>query len=54
MISHPGGDLELNQGILIGRDMSGRIRVLVHLSAPVYDLLKFAHRHCTRWIRLDI
>ena len=53
-ICHAGGDLELDQGLLIVRDMSGQIRILAHQSTMVYDLLKFAHRHCTRWIRLDI
>ncbi len=49
-----GSDSSLDKGLIIVRDMSGKIRILAHRGVGVYDLLKFAHRHCTRWIRLDI
>lgn len=53
-VCNKGRDLSLDQGLIIVRDRSGKIRILAHKSTSVYDLLKFAHRHCTRWIRLDI
>ena len=41
-------------GIVIARDEEGKTRLFGHEEADVYRLLKFAHRYCTRWVRLDI
>lgn len=44
----------MEQGLVIARDLDGKIHILAHDHVDLYRLLKFANRHCTRWIRLDI
>ena len=50
----PSCNVPIDQGILITRDQDGKVHILAHDHVDTYRLLKFAHRHCTRWIRLDI
>lgn len=47
-------DVRIEQGLLILRDLDGKVFVVAHDHVDVYRLLKFAHRQCTRWVRLDI
>lgn len=44
----------LSEGLLIIRDEKGALFAFAHDHLDPYPLLKFAHRHCTRWVRLDI
>ena len=47
-------DTPVADGMIILRDTSGEVHVFAHDSVDCHRLLKFAHLHCTRWIRLDI
>ncbi len=47
-------DTPIDQGMVIVRDADGKVHIFAHDNVDHYRLLKFAHRHCTRWIRLDI
>jgi len=44
----------LEAGLLVLRTLDGQIRAVAHRGLNVRSLLVFAHRHCTRWIRLDL
>jgi hypothetical protein len=46
--------MHVDFGIVIARDGQGKTRLFAHEGVDVYRLIKFAHRHCTRWVRLDI
>ncbi len=45
---------KIDRGLLIYRDLSGRICILSHCGRKGKKLLETAHRFCTRWVRLDI
>lgn len=44
----------LFEGLIIYRDIEGSIFAWAHDHLDAYPLIKFAHRHSTRWVRLDI
>lgn len=44
----------IDRGLVITRDSQGKVHMFCHEDMDKYSLLKFAHRFCTRWIRLDI
>jgi hypothetical protein len=45
---------QVDEGLIVARDAQGKVRVFAHEGQDLFALLKFAHRYCTRWIRLDI
>ncbi|MDR3089625.1 MAG: hypothetical protein LBU39_07405 [Desulfobulbaceae bacterium] len=53
-IGHDQGQEQLAQGLLICRDLSGRVRLFAHPAINVKKLLEATNRFCTRWVRLDI
>lgn len=44
----------LSEGLIIYRDIESSIFAWAHNHLDTYPLIKFAHRQCTRWVRLDI
>lgn len=52
---HAAGEtIELCGGMVVCRDTSGAMYVLVQAGQNSKKLLEAAYRYCTRWIRLDI
>lgn len=47
-------DTPIDEGMIIVRDTEGKVHIFAHDNVDHYRLLKFAHRYCTRWVRLDI
>ncbi len=45
---------QVEKGLVITRSAEGKVMAFVHEGQDAKGLLKFAHRYCTRWIRLDI
>ena len=45
---------ELSGGLVISRDLAGKLHILVHPRQNRKKLLETAYRYCTRWVRLDI
>lgn len=44
----------MGNGLIIVRQYSGIISILIHQELKAKPLLEAAHRYCTRWVRLDI
>jgi len=44
----------LREGVVIARDMDGKIHIITHDTADTMRLVRFANRYCTRQVRLDI
>jgi len=53
-IRHGQDEQRLERGLVICRDHEGGLRLLAHEEMNVKKLLEATHRHCTRWVRLDI
>lgn len=53
-ISYGSEYTHLSKGLVIYRDLAGRMHVLVHPLQNRKKLLETAYRYCTRWVRLDI
>jgi hypothetical protein len=47
-------NIVLSDGLVICRDLTGELHVLVHRLQNRKKLLETAYRYCTRWVRLDI
>ncbi len=45
---------ELDNGLVLCRDLAGKLHVLAHARQNRKKLLEAAYRYCTRWVRLDI
>lgn len=48
------GNVEFDKGLVIARLPAGNILLFINTDQSVHNLLKAAHRFCTRWIRLDL
>jgi hypothetical protein len=49
-----GNRMQIDNGVVIGRLLSGEIIILSNTRQGLRSFLETAHRYCTRWIRLDI
>ena len=49
-----GAFTSLDEGIIIVRDLENKIHVLSHDHVDTHRLIRFAHRYCTKQVRLDI
>ncbi len=47
-------NIELSDGMIIGRVRTGEFYVLIHAMQNRKKILEAAYRYCTRWVRLDI
>ena len=54
IVESAGGKSEIGKGLVIARHPKGEVLVFVHEDQDLQSLLRFAHRYCTRWIRLDV
>lgn len=46
--------VRVDDGIVIVRNLDGRLEVLSNAAKPLRKFIEAANRFCTRWIRLDI
>ncbi len=46
--------LQVDNGIVVVRNLDGRLEVLSNAVKPLRKFIEVANRFCTRWIRLDI
>ena len=44
----------MENGLIVVRQITGIISILIHQELKAKPLLEAAHRYCTRWVRLDI
>jgi len=44
----------MTSGVIILRDLKGKLHLIGNLDQNIKKLLQSAHRFCTRWVRLDI
>lgn len=54
MIRLQNNSEEIGSGMVIYRDESGEIHLLLHEHLNRKKLLEATNRYCTRWVRLDI